>query len=177
MAKKKEPAKEKKPKPEGYVFGRPTKYTLELAERICREVSTSTDGIDIICANNADFPSGKVVKEWRLDNLDFRAKYHTAKQLQADLLAEEIVKIADDSDRDVIVKQDRDGNDYEVFNTEFAARSKIRVDARKWIASKLLPKVYGDQAKMDMLEDKNKELSRELEELRAQLDQQHKKEF
>jgi hypothetical protein len=57
------------------------------------------------------------------------------------LLAEEIITIADDSSGDVIV--DDDGN--EQTNHERVARSRLRVDARKWYASKLAPKRYGDK--------------------------------
>ena len=33
----------------------------------------------------------------------------------------------------------------EIINQDVIARSRLRVDARKWIASKLLPKKYGDK--------------------------------
>jgi hypothetical protein len=103
--------------------------------------------------------------------------YDNAKRTQADLLVEEIKEIADYTARDNLLKQNKDGSEYEVANTEWIARSKLRVDTRKWIACKLIPKVYGDLAKLDLLQDKNEELSKELEELRAQLDSTNKKEY
>jgi len=169
--------KEKKPKPDGYVFGRPTMYSEELANRICREISISTDGLNKICADNKDFPNPKTIYGWRIDNEDFSKKYDAAKRIQADLLVEEIKEIADDTSRDTITKQDRDGNDYDVCNTEWIARSRLRIDTRKWIACKLLPKVYGDLARLDLLQDKNEELTKELYELRAELDKKHKRDY
>jgi hypothetical protein len=34
---------------------------------------------------------------------------------------------------------------YNVENKEWTNRSRLRIDARKWVASKLKPKVYGDK--------------------------------
>lgn len=166
-----------KPKPEGYVFGRPTKYNEALATKICREISVSTAGLNKICNDNPDFPNQKTIHGWRIDNDNFRKQYDAAKRIQADLLATEIMDIADDSVRDSIMKMDSQGEPYEVANTEWIARSRLRVDTRKWIASKLLPKVYGDLARLDLLQDRNEELTKELELLRSQLDATHKKEY
>lgn len=184
MPKKKSPEKKEtkktkavKPKPDGYVFGRPTKYSEALAIKICRAIATSTDSLREICARNDDFPVREVIWAWRLDYPDFSNLYDRAKRNQADLLAEEIKDIADDASRDNIIKIDKEGNDYEVCNTEWVARSRLRVDTRKWMACKLLPKVYGDLAKLELLQDRNEELNKELEILREQLDTQHKKEY
>ena len=179
MAKKKANAEKQqpKPKPEGYTFGRPTMYTDDLANRICREIASSTDGLKKICANNPDFPVPKTIYEWRIDNRDFSDKYDAAKRLQADLLATEIMDIADDSTRDTITKINSVGEEYDVINSEWVARSRLRVDARKWIASKLLPKVYGDQNRIENLENENHELKAEMQRLREELDAKHKKEY
>lgn len=59
-------------------------------------------------------------------------------------MADEIQDIADDGSNDymTIVKGDES---YNVVNHEAINRSRLRVDSRKWIASKLLPKKYGDK--------------------------------
>jgi hypothetical protein len=56
-------------------------------------------------------------------------------------MAEDILAIADDSASDVIVGE----NGREMVNNEAIARSRLRVDARKWLASKMAPKKYGDK--------------------------------
>jgi hypothetical protein len=152
-------------------------YSEELGKKICRAIATSTDSMTEICNRNPDFPVREVVWGWRIDFPDFANMYDNAKRTQADLLVEEIKEIADYTARDNLLKQNKDGSEYEVANTEWIARSKLRVDTRKWIACKLIPKVYGDLAKLDLLQDKNEELSKELEELRAQLDSTNKKEY
>lgn len=136
----------KKKNPKDYLkLGRPSKYTPELGEKICRAIATSTDSLKAICARNDDFPNRECIWGWRLDFPDFANMYDNAKRTQADLLAEEIKEIADDVSNDTLLKQDKQGNEYEVANTEWIARSRLRVDTRKWIACKLLPKVYGDR--------------------------------
>jgi hypothetical protein len=72
--------------------------------------------------------------------------YARAKEQQADLLAEEIIEIADDSSKDL---QGYDDYNNPIENKEFVNRSKLRVDARKWVASKLKPKKYGDKLELD----------------------------
>lgn len=71
--------------------------------------------------------------------------YARAREDRSDTLAEEIVEISDAAENDTYV--DAQGNtrtDHEVV-----ARSKLRVDARKWVASKLKPRVYGDKVQLD----------------------------
>jgi hypothetical protein len=61
-------------------------------------------------------------------------------------LTEEILDIADDGSNDWMEKLDKDGKSVGwAVNGEAVQRSKLRVDARKWIASKLKPKKYGDK--------------------------------
>jgi hypothetical protein len=61
--------------------------------------------------------------------------------------ADEIIDIADDAGRDVSV--DNEGN--QRVNGEAIARSRLRVDTRKWIMSKLAPRKYGDGATQELV--------------------------
>lgn len=142
-AKPKAKSKDKKPR------GRPTKYTEKLGLEICKEIATSSEGLKALCAARPDWPSAKTVHAWRLEFEDFRNQYMEAKRIQADLLVEDILEIADDTRFDTLIKEGKDGSEYEVANTEWITRCRLRVDARKWIACKLLPKVYGDKVDHD----------------------------
>jgi hypothetical protein len=74
-------------------------------------------------------------------NPGFRDKYACARELQADVWAEEIIEISDDNSRDVIVGED--GKPRE--NYDNVQRSRLRVVTRKWAAAKAAPKKYGDR--------------------------------
>lgn len=68
-------------------------------------------------------------------------RYARACEYRADAIFDEIIEIADDSSGDLKVNDKGD----EYCDTEFVQRSRLKVDARKWIVSKLHPKKYGDK--------------------------------
>lgn len=130
----------KRKKPEDFLpLGRPLEYTKEMGDHICELVSSTGYGLLKLTKLYPELPDKTTINRWRYRNESFRTQYAQAKITQADILAEECLEIADDSSRDSIY--DKDGN--EICNTEFIARSRLRVDTRKWLASKLLPKQYG----------------------------------
>ncbi len=131
-----------KKKPESKKVGRPLEYTQEMGDYICELVSSTGYGLLKLAKLFPELPDKMTINRWRHRVPEFRAQYAQAKIEQADILAEECLEIADDDSQDV--KFDKDGN--ELCNTEFIARARLRVDTRKWLASKLLPKQYGQQA-------------------------------
>ena len=137
--------------------GRPPIYTQELADRICAEIASSSKSMRTIC-NEVEI-SVQTVLNWLNTNESFLAQYTRAKEMQADYMAEEMIEIADDGSNDymTITKGDKE---YEVENKEVTSRSKLRVETRKWIASKLKPKKYGE--KLDLTTD-NKPLNNTIE--------------
>ena len=70
--------------------------------------------------------------------------YARALETRTELQVEEIIEIADDTSRDKEMV-----NGVEVIDHEHIARSRLRVDARKWTASKMLPKKYGDKIQQE----------------------------
>lgn len=120
-------------------MARPSIYTEELGIFICTELAAGRSLVKI--CDDEDMPSLTTVYRWRLTDPVFRDMYARAREDQADTLADEIVSIADYSAQDVTI--DSEGN--ERLDHEFVARSKLRVDARKWVASKLKPRTYGDK--------------------------------
>lgn len=126
--------------------GRPSLYTIELADEICAIISNTTLGLNAICRAD-NMPDRVTIYRWVADNKEFRNKYARAKELQAELLAEEIMDIADDVGRDTLTINKGD-KDIEVPDNEWINRSRLRIDARKWLLSKLLPKKYGDKLEL-----------------------------
>jgi len=66
-----------------------------------------------------------------------------ARVMQAEVLAEQIIDIADDGRRDINLTRNRNGKEVMKVNYTHIRRCKLRIDARKWIASHLLPRKYG----------------------------------
>lgn len=138
------------PAPKGNKFavgnngGRPSVYSEEIANEICDNLSNSSIGIKTLCEMNDHWPACATLFRWIQSNDVFREMYRRAKESQVELLVSEMLEIADDGTNDLmtIVK----GNaEYEMENKEVTNRSKLRVDTRKWIAERLLPRVYGSK--------------------------------
>ncbi|CAB4121084.1 hypothetical protein UFOVP154_22 [uncultured Caudovirales phage] len=88
---------------------------------------------------------------------EFAEQYARAREAQADTLADELTDIADDGSNDWMERKDAEG----VIigwreNGEAVQRSRLRVDTRKWIASKLKPKKYGDKTETTLVGDPNR---------------------
>jgi hypothetical protein len=130
-----------KTKPAPKPRGRPSVYTPEVARKICLQIAEGKS-LREICRNE-DMPADATVREWVVDDRDgFSAQYTRAIQARAVLWAEEITGIADDGSNDTYIDPN---TGQEKTNAEVVARSRLRVDTRKWMLSKVLPKVYGDK--------------------------------
>lgn len=86
--------------------------------------------------------------DWLAKSEQYAKDHAKAMEARSDKIFEEILEIADDSSNDI--KYTDNG---EVINSEFVARSRLRVDARKWMLGKMQPKKYGD--KLDLTTDGN----------------------
>lgn len=124
---------------------KPVEYSDELADEICEAIGTDSKGIQALCNENPHWPTRKTIMKWIIKHPHFGDKYTKAKVHQVEAIVDEILDIADDTSRDTIIKKNKDGSEYEVCNTEWINRSRLRVDTRKWLASKLAPKIYGEK--------------------------------
>ena len=114
-------------------------YKLEVMQRICDEIAQGRSLADI-CRQDWS-PEYATVMRWIGKYEDFRDSYDRARESQADKLADEIVSIADEMP--TITVQTRHG-EHQVIDMAAIQRNRLRVDARKWVAAKLKPKIYGD---------------------------------
>lgn len=72
--------------------------------------------------------------------------YARAREDRADVLADEIIAISDEVD--VVTKTLANGETVLELNPTAVQRNKLRVDARKWAASKLKPRTYGEKLEL-----------------------------
>ena len=88
-----------------------------------------------IC-RDPDMPARSTIYKWIIEDKNFSDQYTQAKRIQAHSLVDEMVDLADISD------------------PLEAGKTRIQIDTRKWFASKVLPKIYGD--KLDLTTDGEK---------------------
>lgn len=128
--------------------GRPSDYTQEIADKICSELAEGKS-LRTVCKVD-DMPCLQTIFTWFRVYPQFLEQYTRAKEESADAMADEVLDIADDGTNDWMTIK-RGGEDVEVFNNEAVQRSKLRVDTRKWLMSKMKPKKYGE--KLDLTSD------------------------
>lgn len=134
-AAKKPPVKPAKPPKPPKPVGRPSIFTQKVADKICEEIATSNKSLRTICAMEG-MPAVSTVLKWLQDGANgFTEQYARAKEEQADLLVEDMLDISEHTDED---------------HTAFTGgnvvqRDRLRIETRKWIASKLKPKKYGEK--------------------------------
>jgi len=135
--------------------GRPSAYSEGIATALCDRLA-SGESLRAICASG-DMPSRSMVHRWLNAEAHFRDQYARAREAQAHTLADEILEIADDATNDWMIREGHggEGSSY-AFNGENVQRSRLRIDSRKWFASKVAPKKYGD--KLELAGDKNNPL-------------------
>ena len=146
--------------------GRPSTYNEETADQICNELACSDRGLVAICAGD-HMPAERTVYQWLAAHEEFAQKYARAKEMQGEFLAAQILSISDDGSADMVTRYREDGTEYQVVDQEHIQRSRLRVDSRKWLASKLAPKKYGDRLELAGSVDTSKGWADILRERRA----------
>lgn len=131
--------------------GRPSDYLPEVASDICALLMTG-ESLRSICKRQG-MPAMSTVTLWLTKHEEFSAQYARAREVQAEVLAEDILMLADSAIEDGAA----------------VAKARLQVDARKWYASKVAPKRYGDRVQHDqkitITDLTDEELDRRLQEL------------
>jgi hypothetical protein len=109
-------------------MARPSIFSEELAAEICKRLSSGMS-LRKICSEN-DMPNISTIMDWLSKNETFSAQYARAREAQAETLADQIVDLVDEEDD--------------------PAKARVRMDARKWFASKVAPKKYGDKISQEV---------------------------
>jgi hypothetical protein len=134
------------------MMGRPTLRTNELEDDILSRIACG-ESLRGICAEDA-MPNISTVIRWLAADEDFARRYTRAREMQAEILADEMLDIADDDSSDRIDVKDKDGNIIKTEQNNVAvARSKLKLEQRRWWAEKLRPKVYGNKVAVGGAED------------------------
>ena len=111
-------------------MARPTKYSEKLEDRMLEEIASGRSVISL-CREEDWTPNADTWYRWmyKIDGLSDR--YTRAKAISSEYHADQILAIADEAD-----------------NQSFQV-ARLQIDARKWVASKLVPNKYGDKSQID----------------------------
>ena len=126
-------------------MGRPVLYGLDnpIWETIVEGIADGKSLSSVLKAPN--MPSHALARLMIKDNVVFREAYERALQHRADRLAEEILELADEDPPEGLEGASLNG---------WVQDKRLRVDTRKWIASKLKPKTYGDRIDVSVVDQR-----------------------
>ena len=111
-------------------MARPSIYSEKLVDRMLEEIASGRSVIGM-CREEDWTPNAETWYRWLYKIEGLSNRYAQAKSVQSEREADIILDIADNATN----------TDYQV--------ARLRVDARKWVASKLLPNKYGDKTQID----------------------------
>jgi hypothetical protein len=124
-------------------IGRPSSYTDEVSQAIISQLAEGRT-LREVCRDEG-MPPESTVRGWVLDDVNgFSAQYARAREIGYQAMADELLEVADDGRNDWMEREGENNEGWQV-NGEHLGRSRLRVDTRKWLLSKALPKVYGDK--------------------------------
>lgn len=120
--------------------GRPTKYTDQLGAKIC---ALYAEGHSLRAIAEMEGLNKSTILEWVFSKPDFSIQYARAQEIRAEIDSEEIVEISDEVPTHEV--PDPDGGVSVRIDPAGVQRNKLRVDTRKWLMARRLPKKYGDK--------------------------------
>jgi hypothetical protein len=117
--------------------GRPVVYGIDNPcwQILCEQISEGKS-LSSALKTSEGMPSYQLVMLTLRNNPEFRTMYEKAVESRADRLAEEIIELADQE-----MPEGLEGP----MASAWVQQKRMQVDARKWVASKLKPKTYGDR--------------------------------
>lgn len=118
-------------------------YSEALVDRICDRIAQGESLLKI--CQDSNMPSYGGVMKWLNENQgQIVEKYGRAREAQADFYADQIVQISDNPVIGVKTKTNERG-EVETVEGDMVEHRRLQIDARKWYASKVAPKKYGDK--------------------------------
>lgn len=126
--------------------GQPTKYSEEIAARICAEMAEGRS-MRSICQDD-DMPALSTVFLWLSKHEEFSEQYARAMDMRSQAMFEDMQEIADNARLDYM--ETKKGL---VLVKEAVMRSKLRIEARQWMLQRMAPKKYGDKMQVETRQD------------------------
>ena len=118
--------------------GRPTSYSLEIAEEVCARVADGESLLEM--SHDPGLPSPQSLHSWMKQHAEFDAMYQAACEVRAELIADEVVAIADDDSEDLF--EQGDGKP-PAANIQAIRRAGLMMRSRMWRVKTLAPRRFG----------------------------------
>jgi hypothetical protein len=129
--------------------GRPSVYDRATADRVLEAVA-SGESLRSVCREDWA-PPVSTFRSWVTEDVDgIFARYAHARDQCVLSWAEETIEIADDGRNDFMERVKPDGSIDITLDREHIQRSVARINARQWMAARLLPKTFGDKTTVDL---------------------------
>ncbi len=113
-------------------------------DEILSAIATTPKSLESICKQIESAPSARTIYRMIESDEELCQRYTRAKESQLQVLADQLVDLAD-TDRiceKVTIKAD---GSREVVILDQVERTKLQIDTRKWLLAKLNPKKYGER--------------------------------
>jgi len=123
--------------------GRPSTFTQEIADEICRRLAQG-EPLAQICRDD-NMPAVRTVSDWKKASEAFSADFACAREEGFDQIAADCLDIADETSNDTLCTEHGDRP-----NTEWISRSKLRIETRLKLLAKWDPKRYGDKVTQEL---------------------------
>lgn len=124
-----------------------TTFSQAIADEVCERIVEGESSRQI--CRDTHMPSTSTLFKWLADQPTFSEQYARAKEIQLERMADELLEISDDGTNDWMEREKEAGRIETVPDHEHINRSRLRVDSRKWLLSKLVPKRYGDKQTLE----------------------------
>lgn len=133
-------------------------FDLEIAQQVLYALANGESLIQVCKNLNVDFST---VTSWALDDVaGFGKKYARARLSGCYYINEYCLEIADNCSNDWMESNDPDNPGWR-FNSEHAARTRLRLEQRRFFLSKIAPKIFGDKLDLTVRPDNEQTAIRE----------------
>lgn len=109
-------------------------------------------------ARDEDMPAQNTILYWVQSDENFKKRYDLAREIQVDIMFDEILEIVDDGTNDWIEREKAGGRITKEVDKEHINRSRLRFEARKWYLSKMMPNKYGEKVQAEVTGRDGKDL-------------------
>lgn len=130
---------------------RPSDVTMQIIEELLERMATGETVSRI--TSDLHMPPWLYIWLWLRDpkHAKFKEVFDQAEEAQFHRMAGETLDISDDSTKDYIEIKNSNGKVMRrIPNQELVNRSRLRVETRRWLLAKRLPKIYGESSMMKL---------------------------